>query len=239
MSKVPRGSDPYENNQNVVPGPIDPESAEAKRQSQLECRQRRHSINLKRVRGIIPKCPEPKVLPFKDAFKHFPKGWWKCTYANCPVGAHSIGERICPEMRSPCDVFPDGQVEGERDPIDKKEGWWCCTVEGCIIRAAFTTLKLCCDCPGSVGRDEAIQKCEEERPKSSSAYNINRDMEEMKRMAEEPSEEEIDEMEGGLEEGEEYRIQSEDSSKPKKLLLLKLPFKWGEIVLEDKPSSSK
>ncbi|KAJ8058888.1 hypothetical protein OCU04_011872 [Sclerotinia nivalis] len=236
MSKIPHGNDPYENNQNVVPERIDPESTEAKRQRGLEHRKRRHSISIKRVESIVPKCPKPKVLPFNDAFKQFPKGWWKCTYANCPVGAHSIGEPICPEMRSRGKVFADGQVEGQRDPIDKKEGWWCCTVEGCIVRAAFTTLELCCKCPKTVGRDEAIQKCEGERPKSSSSYNIKS---KMKRMAEESSEEEIDEMEGGLEEGEEYDIEPEDPSKPKKLLVLRLPFKLGEIVLADKPSSSK
>ncbi|APA08812.1 predicted protein [Sclerotinia sclerotiorum 1980 UF-70] len=239
MSKIPRSNDPYVNNQNAMPKPIDPESDEGKRKSELASRKRRRSISLKRVGSIIPKCPSPKMLPFKDAFKHFPKGWWKCTYAHCPVGAHSIGERICPEMRSPGEVFADGQVEGERDPIDKKEGWWCCTVEGCIIRSAFTTLELCCKCPGSLGRDQAIRSCEEERPKSSSAYNIKCVMAEMKQMAEESSEEEIDEMEGGLEEEEEYFIEPEDSSKPKKLLLLKLPFQLGEIVLADKLSSSR
>ncbi|TGO29534.1 hypothetical protein BPAE_0014g00860 [Botrytis paeoniae] len=177
---------PYINNQNVLPQPINPRSANAKRMRQAE-------RDRKDIYSIVPQCSPPPEFLSNDAFRILPKGWWKCTYAGCPVGAHDLGERLCPVFASKGKYLPDGRKEAERDPIDLQE-----------------------------------------------ANNVERWIAQLPAL---PTKEEIDVIEGGLEPGLEYayEVQEPTTSKPQKLLSLRLPRRLGgwKVSLRDKPSGSK
>ncbi|KAF7956102.1 hypothetical protein EAE96_005022 [Botrytis aclada] len=221
---------PYVNNQNVLP---EPESAEAKAR-RMERAERRLS-NSRKVLRILPRCsPPPEFLP-NDAFRILPKGWWKCTYAGCPVGAHDLGERFCPTFASNGRYLPDGRKEAERDPIHLQEGWWCCPNENCEMRSRrpLYEAKRICKCEDNYGRDAVIRERETLCRTSSSTKNIESWIAQLPR---EPTEDEIDVMEGGLEPGLEYA-----NSGPVKLLSLRLPKRLGtwEVSLRDKPSGSE
>lgn len=225
----------YVNNQNVLPRPIDPNSAKAKRPRQVE-RDRRD------IYSIVPRCSPPPEFLSKDAFRIFPKGWWKCTYAGCPVGAHDHGERFCPTFASEGKYLPDGRKEAERNPIELQDGWWCCPNDKCEMRSRrpLYEKRRICKCEDNYGRDALIKEREALRPTSSSANNVAKWIAQLPAL---PTEEEINVMEGGLEPGLEYayEVQESASSRPEKLLSLRLPRKLGgwELSLRDKPSGSK
>ncbi|KAF5868173.1 uncharacterized protein Bfra_007369 [Botrytis fragariae] len=226
---------PYVNDQNVLPRPIDPSSAKAKRL-------RRAERGRKNIYSIVPRCSPPPEFLSNDAFRILPKGWWKCTYAGCPVGAHDLGERLCPTFASKGKYLPDGRKEAERDPIDLQEGWWCCPNEKCELRSRRPLYeeRRICKCENNYGRDALIEEREKIFPTYSSADNVERWVAQLPAL---PTEEEIDIMEGGLEPGLEYayEIEQPTSSKPQKLLSLRLPRRLGtwELSLRDKPSGSK
>ncbi|KAF7934973.1 uncharacterized protein EAE98_003018 [Botrytis deweyae] len=214
----------YVNNQNVIPRPIDPRSAEEKRLRQAE-------RDPKFVDAIAPQCSPPPEFLSNDAFRIFSEGWWKCTYAGCPVGAHDLGEKFCPIFVSDGKYLPDGRKEGKRDPIELQEGWWCCPNKKCEMRSRrpLDEEKRTCGCEDNYGRDALIKEREEMRPTSSSENNVEKWIAQLPDLS---AEEEIDVMEGGLE---------PTSSGPVKLLSLRLPRKLGvlELSLRDKPSGSK
>ncbi|CCD49113.1 hypothetical protein BofuT4_P029890.1 [Botrytis cinerea T4] len=108
---------PYINNQNVLPGPIDPRSTEGQRLRQAD----HDLLTSKNIYSIVPLCRQPPEFLCIDAFRIFPKGWWKCTYVGCPVGAHDLGERLCPILGSKGRYMQDGRIEAERDPIQLQE----------------------------------------------------------------------------------------------------------------------
>ncbi|KAF7877236.1 hypothetical protein EAF04_000921 [Stromatinia cepivora] len=241
MSKIPHGNDPYENNQNVVPERIDPKSAEGQRLKNLEARKIAAGIRRKHVDRIIPRCPRSQNLLPTDAFRIHPMGWWKCTWIGCPVGAHDLGEKLCPIFYSDNEDIGDKRKEAARDPIERQDGWWCCPVTGCNARRALYEGKRFCKCEGNAGRDAVVLGREEICPQPSTVDNTKERIEKMKQMDRQSSEEEVDVMEGGLEEGEEYRTEPEDLTKPteRKLLVLRLPSERWEVYLKDKASSSK
>ncbi|KAF7885824.1 uncharacterized protein EAF02_004333 [Botrytis sinoallii] len=227
----------YVNNQNVLPTPPSG-PAEVKRLKQVD-RARQKS---KLVDTIVPLCSPPPEFLVTDAFMIFSEGWWKCTYAGCPVGAHDLGERFCPIFVSDGKYLPDGRKEGERDPIELQEGWWCCPNRKCEMRSRrpLCDEKRTCGCEDNYGRDALIKEREEMRPTSSSENNVEKWIAQLSELS---AEEEIDVMEGGLEPGLEYayEVQEPTSSGPVKLLSLRLPRRLGvwELSLRDKPSGSK
>ena len=228
---------PYINNQNVLPGPIDPRSTEGQRLRQAE----HDLLTSKNIYSIVPLCRQPPEFLCIDAFRIFPKGWWKCTYVGCPVGAHDLGERLCPILGSKGRYMQDGRIEAERDPIQLQEGWWCCPNEECEMRSrrSLCEKRRICKCVNNYGRDAVIKEREDACSMSSSVENVERSI---IQLSAEPTEEEIDFMEGGLEPGMEYayEVQGPSSSNLTKLLSLRLPRRLGilEVSLRDKPSSS-
>ncbi|KAI9640032.1 hypothetical protein NHQ30_011594 [Ciborinia camelliae] len=68
------------------------------------------------VFGIITGTGEKFKLDYDDAWIICRDGWWEC--ADCPVGVHNIGEKICPVVYS--------KSAGKRDPVETRKGWWCC-----------------------------------------------------------------------------------------------------------------